>query len=412
MRKIYLLTVVLLTTVLLSSCLKDKLTKTYTVLEPVYKSKTEVLADIKSSSARTIADPGKLYYYGNYIFLNEINKGVHIIDNTDPAHPVIKAFINIPGNLDIAVKGNMLYADLFTDLVTVDIADPLNARLVKVIPAIFPERQYGNGFSADNSKVIVDWIEKKVTVAIDNVDGVRAQCASCMVFFSSSLGTTTSTKIGTGGSMARFAVVNNYMYAVNVSSIVVIDVTATDQPIRKGTYSAGWNIETIYPFRDKLFLGSSSGMFIYSIANPEVPAREGTAAHFRACDPVVADDNYAFVTLRSGNFCQGTNNQLDIVNVQNVMTPTIIKTYPMTNPFGLAKDGNLLFICDGKDGLKVYDATDVQSLRLIKHIGNMETYDVIAGNNKLILVAKNGLYQYDYSNTNNIHQLSKISVNR
>ncbi|HEX7903259.1 MAG TPA: hypothetical protein VF487_05230 [Chitinophagaceae bacterium] len=412
MRKIYLLTVVLLTTVFLSSCLKDKLTKTYTVLEPVYRTKTEVLADIKSSAARTITDPGKLYYYGNYIFLNEINKGVHIIDNADPARPVIKAFINIPGNLDIAVKGNMLYADLFTDMVTVDITDPLNARLVKVIPAIFPERQYGNGFTADNSKVIVDWIEKKITVAVDNVDDVRPPCASCMVFFSNSQGSTASTKSGAGGSMARFAVVNNYMYAVNASSIIVVDVTAADQPIRKGTYSAGWNIETIYPFRDKLFLGSSSGMFIYSIANPAVPAREGMAAHFRACDPVVADDNYAFVTLRSGNFCQGTNNQLDIVNVQNVMSPTIIKTYPMTNPFGLAKDGHLLFICDGKDGLKVYDATDVQSLRLIKRIGNMETYDVIAGNNKLILVAKNGLYQYDYSDANNIRQLSKISVNR
>jgi hypothetical protein len=33
-------------------------------------------------------------------------------------------------------------------------------------------------------------------------------------------------------------------------------------------------------------------------------------------------------------------------------------------------------------------------------------------NGKAIVVAKDGLYQYDYSNLNNIHQLSKISITK
>ena len=70
--------------------------------------------------------------YGNYIFLNEVNKGVHIIDNSNPAKPSIKAFINIPGNVDIAVKGSTLYADLFADLVVVDISNPLDAAFKKM----------------------------------------------------------------------------------------------------------------------------------------------------------------------------------------------------------------------------------------------------------------------------------------
>ena len=82
----------------------------------------------------------------------------------------------------------------------------------------------------------------------------------------------------------------------------------------------------------------------------------------------------------------------------------------MTNPHGLSKDGNTLFICDGASGLKVYDASNVNSLRLLSTISNIVTYDVIAYNNTALVVAKDGLYQYDYSNLSNIKLLSKINV--
>jgi len=84
----------------------------------------------------------------------------------------------------------------------------------------------------------------------------------------------------------------------------------------------------------------------------------------------------------------------------------------LTNPFGLAKDGNYLFICDGRDGLKVYDASAVNNLKLLKHIPGMEAYDVIAWNKRLLLVTDKGLRQYDYSDIRNIQLLSTISVNR
>src|SRR4030095_2588401 len=161
MRKIILLPFLVIIVFALQSCLKDKITKTYSVFEPIYKSKAEVQAEIKSSTAVSISNPGKIYMYGNYIFLNEVNRGVHIIDNSNPASPVIRSFINIPGNVDIAVKGSTLYADLFTDLVVVDISDPLNATLKKVVPKIFPERVYAAGFISDSNKVIVGWTERK-----------------------------------------------------------------------------------------------------------------------------------------------------------------------------------------------------------------------------------------------------------
>jgi hypothetical protein len=84
----------------------------------------------------------------------------------------------------------------------------------------------------------------------------------------------------------------------------------------------------------------------------------------------------------------------------------------MTNPHGLAKDNNLLFICDGKGGLKMYDAADPLNIILKKTVDGIETYDAIAWNNNLLVVAKDGLYQYDYSNPANLVQRSKLSVKR
>jgi len=412
MRKVLTGTAVLVCIFMLSSCIKDKLTKTYTIFEPVYRDKATVLGEIKSNPARSIQNPGKIYKYGNFIFLNEVNKGVHVIDNSNPSNPLIKAFISIPGNVDIAVKGNILYADLYTDLVVINISDPLQANLVKLVPSIFPERQYGNGFNPDTTKVIVDWIQKEVTVRISAFDN-GGLCTNCSVLQSSGgSGAAASPTIGIGGSMARFALVNDYLYAVNRANLQVLNTNNPANPVHTATRFIGWNIETIYPFKQKLFIGSSTGMFIFNINNPALPVNEGAFTHARACDPVVADDNFAYVTLRAGNFCQGTNNQLDIINVQNLPSVSLVKTYNMTNPFGLAKDGNLLFICDGKDGLKVYDSGNVLNLQLRKHIKGMETFDVIAANSILLLVAKDGLYQYSYSNPDNIHLLSKITVNR
>ena len=416
MRKIILLPFLVIIVFALQSCLKDKITKTYSIFEPIYKSKAEVQAEIKSSTANSISNPGKIYMYGNYIFLNEVNKGVHIIDNSNPANPVIKAFINIPGNVDIAVKGSTLYADLFTDLVVVDISDPLNATLKKVVPKIFPERVYASGFVQDSTKVIVGWTERKIKETIDQPPAGRGWIrGDIFMSFSSFSGTSSGSSAapvaGIAGSMSRFSIVNNYLYAVNTSSLKVLDISAVNDPQLRNTVGAGWNIETIYPFKNKLFLGSSNGMFIFDISNPVAPAREGSFAHSRACDPVVAGDTYAFVTLRAGTFCQGTNNQLDVINVQNVMSPWLVKTYGLTNPHGLAKDGDLLFVCDGSDGLKVYNTSNVFSLQLLDRVKNTETYDVIAWNNRLLVVAKGGLYQYNYSNPSNLSLISKLAIN-
>jgi hypothetical protein len=398
---------------LLQGCIKDKVTHTYTILTPIYKTKAEVYGNIKSNSPKEIQAPGKIFIYDKYIFLNEVDKGVHIIDNSNPANPVIKAFIDIPGNLDIAVKGNTLYADMYDELVAVDITNPLNAKLMKNIPGVFPERNYSNGFIANNGRVIVGWTRKDTTVEVQPSKDyiVYDRMVAATGFFSNS-SKAAAPAPGVAGSMARFSIVNDYLYAVDRHTLKSISISSPNEPHLVTTTNAGWDIETIYPFKDKLFLGSMGGVFIFDISNGAAPVSQGNFVHARACDPVIADDQYAYVTLRAGTTCGPTTNELEIIDIKDLKSPALLKTYPMTNPKGLGKDNNLLFICDGKEGVKVYDATHIADLHLLKTINGIEANDVIAIGGIILIVANEGLYQYDYSNASHISFVSKIPVSK
>lgn len=91
--------------------------------DPVYMSYSELRSSIRHESVRPLDDVGRLYAFGNYLFINERNKGIHVFDNADAFNPQPLSFIAIPGNLDIEIRGNRLYADSFIDLVTLDISN-------------------------------------------------------------------------------------------------------------------------------------------------------------------------------------------------------------------------------------------------------------------------------------------------
>ena len=400
----------------LSGCVKDncKRIRTYTFYQPVYKTTAQVKAGIKSSEPRDIQQPGKLFIRGNYIFLNEIDKGIHVINNQNPAHPQNVAFIDIPGNVDLAVKGDALYADLYTDLVALDISNPMHVVVKQYVEGVFPYRMYTGNFYNDTSRIIVDWIQRDTTVTETCGGGFpRNLTSEFYMDAKASPSSSSGSPVGKGGSMARFAIVDNNMYTVSYNDLNVFNISSAFVPAYKTKVRVGSQmVETIFPFRNKLFIGSQTGMFIYNINNPEQPVLQGQFAHVVSCDPVVADEDFAYVTLRTGNRCAGVANQLDVLKLNHLTDPQLVKTYPLTNPHGLSKDGDLLFICDGLDGLKIYDASNVSGLRLIRQFQGIATYDVIAFNKIAIVVAQDGLYQYDYSDISNIHLISKLTISK
>lgn len=388
-------------------------TKTYKIYTPVYKSKAVVLASINGAANQSIEHAGKIYIKDNFIYLNEINKGIHIIDNSNPSRPVQVAFLSIPGNLDIAIKDNILYADMYTDLLSLDISNPHHVNITSTLSNFFYGRTYVYGKQVFmDDLVAADWLEKDTTVAADTYP--PNACDFCPIFNGDPLAMSANfvKSAGTAGSMAGMVLMNDHLYAITeMHSLGIVDVRNAAELKRDTSFFAGFDLETVFPFKDKLFLGSSTGMFMYDVSNPELPVSLGTFSHGQACDPVIADDHFAYVTLHSGDDCGGSANEMHVIDINDIQHSQLVKTYPLAKPTGLSKDGNLLFVCDDA-AVKIYNASNPAALQLLQQVPSNEPYDIITGGNRAIVVCSKGLYQYDYSNINQVRLLSFMPVKR
>ena len=121
--------------------------------EPIYISYDKLRSNYPVvKEPREIAKAGKIYVYGNTLLVNEKNKGIHIIDNSNKQSPRNLHFIEIPGNIDIAVKDDILYADSFTDLVIIDIHDLNNIKTLSRKNDMFPYDMYQALLDEDKQK--------------------------------------------------------------------------------------------------------------------------------------------------------------------------------------------------------------------------------------------------------------------
>jgi hypothetical protein len=409
-------------TLLVVSC-EDATYRVYTGNAPVYMSYSDLRAAVALEQNVTLENPGKIYFKDNYIFIVEELKGIHVFDNTDPSSPIKKTFVKIPGVVDISISGYIMYADSFVDLVVLDVQDINNihetGRVKDILPYTVPptDNDLPKAFVDQEAGVVTDWEVKKIRERVDQevnpypIFWDRGLFAEVMNASGASTGVSGS-GVGVGGSMARFGIKDDVLYVLDQSTLKVFDISTKTNPVKHNDIYAGWGVETMFLTDKTMFLGTTTGMNVYDISDPLAPHSMTFFSHARSCDPVVVDDTLAYITLRTGTNCGGTLNILSVVNIKNLNSPIPVKTYGMTNPHGLGKDGDLLFICDGSAGLKIYDASDPRTIKdhLIYTYANINAYDVIPIGNVLVLIGDNGLYQYDYSNVQSIRLLSSILV--
>lgn len=415
------LSLAFLAALMFSSCLKDdcKVTRTFVEQTPIWIGASSLNNDIAVQAPRALKEPGKIYFYNNLLLINDKYEGVHIIDNTDKSNPISKAFIEIPGNIDIAIRGNYLFADNYTTILVIDISDFDNPVVVSTLEGLKENIYYDEqldrylvGYrSTDNTMTLtcddsrvnqnIFWIGDRFfmngEIALDAANGAPINQAGT----------------GIAGSLARFALINDYFYYINDYQMKVLDIEEPTKPNLIGDINLGWGIETIFPYGNNLFIGSQTGMHIFDNSNPANPTYLTTFEHAQACDPVVVEGTTAYVTLRDGSTCQNFNNQLDVIDISNLLNPKLIKTYPMYNPHGLAIRNSRLFICEAEEGLKIYDATDTNNIdsNLKSQVKDIDAYDIIALNEDCVMViGKDGLFQYDTSNPSSPKLLSKIST--
>ena len=215
---------------------------------------------------------------------------------------------------------------------------------------------------------------------------------------------------GQGGSLAVFALKGDYLYAVDQRELSVFNISDTKKPVEVNSVFIGFDIETLFSYKDFLYIGSQTGMFIYDIKNPELPERLASVSHFRACDPVIANDTHAYVTLNSDAVgCGGSINQLETYKLDDIKNPVLLNTRNLKAPKGLGFYQNYLLVCD--DEIKIFDITDPENSKLVTSIPE-NAFDLIVRDNLLIAIGDKALYQYELnpSDIEDIKKLSTISI--
>ncbi|MCZ2355262.1 MAG: hypothetical protein LC115_01020 [Bacteroidia bacterium] len=213
---------------------------------------------------------------------------------------------------------------------------------------------------------------------------------------------------GINGSTSAFTVVGNYLYILDGQNLQVWNVSTPSQPTLVTVFqTATSNPETIFGADSLLLVGTRSGVIFYSLANPENPVWLSTYSHITSCDPVVAQGRYAYLTLRTGTPCQRGINLFEIVDFSNLQSPISAFSINMNNPKGLAVNGNYAYVCENQ-GIQVINVANPQNASLLNRFGAFDGSDVIFYDNKLIITAKDGIYQYDVSNINTPIQLSRL----
>jgi hypothetical protein len=391
----------------------------YEAYTPRLLSRTALEESVQALPPRALHATGKIYLQGHYLFINEPYEGIHVVDNRNPALPRPVSFLRIPGNIDMALKGSLLYADNGPDLVTIDVTNPeavqVRSRVREAfrelpMPGWGPLAEAGRPENRPANTVVVGWQKIKVAYPAQHYryeDWYRGNGGNMYTSAAPNSAAPGAGSAGKGGSLARFAVLGESLYTVDDSSLRLFDLSSPATPTAGPKLELQPGIETIYPKDHYLFLGTQRGLYIYDVAQPQSPRQVAFYQHLVSCDPVVVDDRYAYVTLRAGQSCGGGPNQLQVIDLDDLSKPKLARSYPMTGPRGLGVDGQQLFVCDS-DGLKVFDTSQAPLLTQTQ-VFPVQVTDVIPDNGTLLAIGAAGLYQYSYTGTG-LLQLSLLPV--
>lgn len=405
MKKKFSLTILfalgLVSLLLLPACEKNVLKKT------VYVAKGQAVEEIRNSfsvqPAKTVAIPAGIYASGNYLFLLEQDKGISIIDNSVRESPTALVFINLLSNTHVAVKDDILLADNGVDLISIDISDVSNPVIVHRVENVFKEKWLEEG-----KTIFVGYEPKQISIFKKSSEKDTLEDVAKTAERKASIA------IGKGGSENKFAIEGNYLYILKTAAIKPIDISNPSSPVENeevGYRESGF--ETIFPYKGYLYVGSPSGILIVDAKTSPVTPNfvQYVTRTVRGCDPVVVQNDHMFSTVRGGTVCNRTGiSSLMMFNIKNKNTPFLKHNENVDPPYGLGIDGTILFVCMGENGLDIYnwnEATETLTFRYRKT--EVKAFDVITKNNTLIVAADNGLFQYDYTNPDNIYKLAKIS---
>lgn len=391
----------------LQSCNKD-----FGTVEVTYTKATAVYGDLESirntpliGEAQPISNAGKVFVAHNLLLIGEEGQGIHVVDNTNPASPINLSFINIPGNREFFVQDNTLYAESNYDMLKIDITNKNQPILVsRVIDAFANSVDFKN----DEGQTLIQFDFEEVTEKVsegsdiyrqlwNNPDALFFNHASELIPPSQVPVSFAGNSNASVGSVNRIAVVDKFVYVI--SRDFITPFADNGELTKFERVRGGGEMETIYPNDGNLFIGTAQSMDVFDISNPTQPNWTGTFSHARSCDPVLPCGDVAFVTLRTGEVgnCPGDINALLVIDMKSQF-PEQIQEIEMESPFGMTAANGKLYVGEGENGLKVYNAEDKRNLELETWEKDIEAYDIIhhpTNPNLLLIAGPEGISQYE-----------------
>lgn len=212
---------------------------------------------------------------------------------------------------------------------------------------------------------------------------------------------------GIGGSTARFVIQHDHLITIENEYMQVFSLANPHEPelVQQFTVSWGTVLETIYPYEsNRVLIGSNNGAFIMDHTTPGDLKTIMVANHTTSCDPVIADGDYMYVTLRNGRECgalrdaDGVNQLLvyDISALGNIdpdsSVPSqaeLLTTIELDQPWGLGINDDSLFVCV-ENGVVEFDISTPSSPQQIGDY-SAPCNDLIASTDPMILTSDDGI---------------------
>lgn len=107
--------------------------------KPVYAAIDSAKEILYDPAAHPVINAGNIYAFNKFIFQVDVGRGIHVIDNAVPSKAERIGFISIKGCEQVSIQGNYLYTNSYSDLVTIDISNPVNMKIVSRLPNTFPD---------------------------------------------------------------------------------------------------------------------------------------------------------------------------------------------------------------------------------------------------------------------------------
>ncbi len=379
---------IILIAVVLLSCTNDtgNVEVQYLEATAIYGDMEEVRATPLNEGSRPIVNPGKIFIGEDFVLIGEEGEGIHVLNNKDRVNLISNAFLNIPGNKEFFVSGQYLYAESYYDMIKIDISNPYDAVLINR-----SKNAIQNDFINDKGETLVGFAYKEKTMILDENDDFMTEILEDQLVYldfaknvipkssvPSSFSGNSAQSIGT---INRITKSNNHIYVASNSNMIIINDNEnglSSDVVRLENIKE--EMETIFPYQNKLFVGSKTSMTIFDISKGEQPIELYEFEHATSCDPVLPYNDVVFITLRTADFstCPGNINALLTIDITDLSNPIQIDENQLVSPYGMSVIDDYLFVGNGKNGLSIFDVTNPQVPILVNTDNNIIAYDIIA----------------------------------